>query len=88
MQDLRLGPLPFLAEKRIALASTGSWHQPGGQHEGGTRGVGSERGEQDQRRHRTGRVGLAGALIWAAELSCAVLARWARCNTIRALPQA
>ncbi|KAI7783080.1 hypothetical protein LA080_012533 [Diaporthe eres] len=37
-QDLRPGALPFLAEKRIALASAGSWHQPGrparGRHEG------------------------------------------------------
>lgn len=33
------GALPFLAEKRIVLASAGSWHQPGGaeqrsRHEG------------------------------------------------------
>lgn len=41
-QDLRLGALPFLAEKRIVLASAGSWHQPGGQsNEVGTRGKGT-----------------------------------------------
>lgn len=53
----RLGALPILAEKQIALACAGSWHQHGGGHERGTRGW---RG-QDER-------------IWAAELSCAVLA--------------
>lgn len=60
-QDLRPGALPILAEKRIALASAGSWHQPGAQREGGTDfgGEGRGVGGAGAMRHRTGRVGLA-----------------------------
>jgi hypothetical protein len=63
-QDLRPCALPILAEKRIALASAGSWHQPGWKHEGGTGGTlvgGAHRG---QLRHRTGHCWTGAWVSW------------------------
>lgn len=52
-QDPRAGALPILAEKRIALASAGSWHQPGCEHQRAQGGTVVREGASRQVRHRT-----------------------------------